>query len=90
MEEWRKEAEIKVKQALAETNTIVLAADEMSLSTQTTIQKVWLPQGEYPRIEVATKRDARSIYGFLNIKNGEEHAFKTKWQNMYITGEVLG
>lgn len=61
----------------------------MSLSTQTTVQKVWLPQGEYPKIEVATKRYARSIYGFLNIKTGQETAFKTKWQNMYITYEVL-
>jgi transposase len=87
---WKKKAKIKVKKALSEKNTIVLTADEMSLSTQTTIQKVWLPQGEYPHIEVATKRASRSIYGFLNIKNGKEHAFKTKWQNMYITYEVLG
>lgn len=90
VEKWKKEAKIKVKKALTEKNTIVLAADEMSLSTQTTIQKVWLPQGEYPQIEVATKRDARSIYGFLNIKTGQENAFKTKWQNMHITYDVLG
>jgi len=89
VQRWRKEAEIKVKKALSEKNTIVLTADEMSLSTQTTIQKVWLSQGEYPKIEVATKRDARSIYGFLNIRNGKETAFKTKWQNMYITYEIL-
>lgn len=90
IEQWEKDAEIKVKKALTETNTIVLTADEMSLSTQTTIQKVWLPQGEYPRIEVATKRDSRSIYGFLNVRDGTECAFKTKWQNMYITYDVLG
>lgn len=88
--QWEKDAEIKLKQALQEKDTIVLTADEMSLSTQTTVQKVWLPQGEYPKIEVATKRDARSIYGFLNIKTGQETAFKTKWQNMYVTYEVLG
>lgn len=90
VEQWKKEAKIKVEKALAEKNTIVLTADEMSLSTQTTIQKVWLPQGEYPQIEVATKRDARSIYGFLNIRTGQETAFKTKWQNMHITYDVLG
>lgn len=90
IEQWKKEAEIKVKKTLSEKNTIVFAADEMSLSTQTTTQKIWLPQGEYPKIEVATKRDARSIYGFLNIKTGKETAFKTKWQNMYITSDVLG
>lgn len=90
VKQWRKEAKIKIEKALAEKDTIVLTADEMSLSTQTTIQKVWLPQGEYPQIEVATKRDARSIYGFLNIRNGKETAFKTKWQNMYITCDILG
>ncbi len=87
---WKNEVKIKVKQCLSEKETVVLVADEMSLSTQTTVQKIWLPQGEYPKIEVATKREARSIYGFLNIKNGKEHAFKTKWQNMYITYDVLG
>jgi len=90
VEEWRKEAKIKIKKALAEKNTIVLTADEMSLSTQTTIQKIWLPQGEYTRIEVATKRDARSIYGFLNVRTGQENAFKTNWQNMHITYDILG
>lgn len=90
VENWKDEAKIKVKQALSEKETIVLAADEMSLSTQTTTQKIWLPEGEYPQIKVASKREARSIYGFLNIRNGRETAFKTKWQNMYITYEVLG
>jgi len=44
---------------------------------------------KYPKIEIARKRDARSIYGFLNIKTGIEHAFKTKWQNMYITASII-
>jgi len=90
VQEWRRTAKIKVEQAFKEKDAIVLTADEMSLSTQTTVQKIWLPQGEYPKIEVAAQRDARSIYGFLNIKTGQETAFKTKWQNMYITYEVLG
>ncbi len=89
IDKWRKEAEIKVEKVLSEENTIVLTADEISLSAQTTIQKIWLPQGEYPKIEVATKRNSRSIYGFPNIKTGEETAFKTKWRNMYITYEIL-
>lgn len=90
VEHWKKQAKIKLEQSFTEPDTITLVADEMSLSTQTTIQKIWLPQGEYPKIEVAAKRQSRSIYGFLNIKDGREHAFKTDWQNMYITYEVLG
>lgn len=89
VEAWEKTAIIKLNQALKEKETIILTADEMSLSTQTTVQKIWLPIGEYPEIKVATKREARSLYGFLNIKTGKEHAFKTKWQNMYLTAEVL-
>jgi transposase len=89
VQEWRKEAQKQVKQAWKEKHTVILTEDEMSLSTQTTVQKIWLPQGEYPKIEVATKREARSIYGFLNIKTGQEHAFKTEWQNMYITAKIL-
>ncbi len=88
--EWRKSAKIKVKHALKESDTIVLVEDEMVLSTQTTVQKIWLPKGEYPKIEVSSEKKNRSIYGFLNIQTGKEHAFKTEWQNMYITYDVLG
>jgi transposase len=89
VQEWRIKAKKRVKQAWEEQDTVILTEDEMSLSSQTTTQKIWLPQGEYPKIEVAKKREARSIYGFFNIKTGQEHAFKTKWQNMYITAKIL-
>lgn len=89
VEKWGMEANKRIRKAWHDTGTVILAEDEMHLSTQTTVQKIWLPQGEYPKIEIARKRDARSIYGFLNVKDGTEHAFKTKWQNMYITAEIL-
>lgn len=87
--EWRTEATKQVYKAWKDKDSIILTEDEMHLSTQTTVQKIWLPQGEYPKIEVSKKRESRSIYGFLNIKTGQEHAFKTKWQNMYITADIL-
>jgi transposase len=89
VQEWRIQAKKQVKAVWNDANAVVLTEDEMHLSTQTTVQKIWLPQGEYPKIEVASKRESRSIYGFLNIKTGQEHAFKTQWQNMYITGDIL-
>ena len=89
VQEWRIEGTKRIQEAWHDKNTIILTEDEMHLSTQTTVQKIWLPQGEYPKIEVSKKRESRSIYGFLNIKTGQEHAFKTKWQNMYITAEIL-
>lgn len=87
--EWKEQAAAVIGKAWKKENTVVLAEDEMVLSTQTTFQKIWLPQGEYPKIEVSNKKENRSIYGFLNLKTGKEHAFKTKWQNMYITVKVL-
>lgn len=89
-QEWRKANEDRIKEALNDLNTVVLCEDEMVLSQKTTFQKIWLPKGEYPKILVSNKKEARSIYGFLNIKTGKETAFKTAWQNMFITAEVLG
>jgi transposase len=89
VKKWRRNTRVKVKKALKESDTIVLAEDEMVLSTQTTFQKIWLPQGEYPEIKVSNEKKNRSVYGFLDIRNGKEHAFKTEWQNMYITAEIL-
>ena len=89
VQEWRIEAKKHIQDAWYDPDTVILAQDEMHLSTQTTVQKVWLPKGEYPKIEVARKREARSIYGFLNAKTGDEHAFKTKWQNMYLTADII-
>jgi len=87
--EWRVETKKRMQAAWDDPDVVILTEDEMHLSTQTTVQKIWLPKGEYPKIEVSRTRDARSIYGFLNVKTGIEHAFKTTWQNMYITAEII-
>lgn len=89
VQKWQKMAKPILEKAFKDKNTVILAEDEMILSTQTTFQKIWLPKNEYPKIEVSNKKENRSVYGFLNIKTGEEHAFKTKWQNMYITRNIL-
>lgn len=71
-------------------NTVILCEDEMVLTSSTTIQKVWLPKGEYPPVtETNTTKKRKSFYGFLNLKTGREHTFVTDWQNMHITAEVL-
>ena len=86
---WKAENEEKIFKALDDPNIIVLCEDEMILSTQTTFQKIWLPEGEFPKVEISNTRKNRSVYGFLNIKTGTEHAFKTEKQNMIITTEIL-
>jgi len=87
--EFQEKAKKILKKALKEENTAVLCEDEMVLSTQTTFQKIWLKKNEYPKIKFSNDKKARSVYGFLNIKTGVEHAFKKDWQNMYITVDVL-
>jgi transposase len=79
-----------LKKLWEQKDTIILCEDEMVLTSSTTIQKVWLPVGEYPPVlETNTTRRRKSFYGFLNLKTGQEYAFITDWQNMYITVEVL-
>ncbi len=89
VDEWKEKNIPIIKEHLEKTNAVVLTGDEMVLSTQTTFQKIWLPKNEFPKIDISNKRNNRSIYGFLNITNGSEHAFKTEWQNSAITCEVL-
>lgn len=89
IDEWTKKHTPKVKKYLKEKDTVVLAGDEMILSTQTTFQKIWLPTNSFPKIDVSNKRANRSIYGFLNIKNGVQHAFKKMRQNSDITVQIL-
>jgi len=61
----------------------------MMLTTQTTCQRAWLPQGQYPKIEVTSTRKKRCIYGFLNLLTGQESAFKTEGANSKFTIEAL-
>jgi len=90
VKQWKKTATSKLKKLFSEPNTVILAADEMILTTRTTIQKIWLPKGEYPKIEVSNGTvQRRNVYGFLNIRTGSEHAYKTDKQNMRVTKTIL-
>ena len=88
--QWKTENEPKIRKYWKQKDTIILCADEMILTTETTIQRVWLPEGEFPKITCSTGgRKRRNVYGFLNLKTGQEHAFKTEYQNMYQTSDIL-
>lgn len=80
----------RLMRAWKDPGTVVLCEDEMVLTSATTLQKIWLPKRSYPPvIETNSTKKRKSIYGFLNLKSGKQHAFMTDWQNMYITVEVL-
>ena len=89
IDQWKTDSFSKIKSELENENTVVLTEDEMMLSTQTTTQKIWLPRGEFPKIDVSSKKEIRCIYGFLNVQNGVQHAFKTLRANSEATCEVL-
>jgi transposase len=90
VERWKKMTKPKVRKLWGEKDTVLLVEDEMILTTRTTVQKIWLPQGEYPKIEVSNGTvQRRNVYGFLNMKTGDEHAFKTEKQNMHVTKEIF-
>ena len=78
-----------IQAILDDKKTVVLVADEMMLSTQTTTQKLWLPKGEFPKIDVSSKREIRCIYGALNIKSGRAYAFKTMRANSKSSCDFL-
>jgi len=89
IDQWVKENTPIIKRHLEDPDTVVLTGDEMVLSTQTTSQKVWLPVNTFPKVDVSNVRASRSVYGFLNVQTGVEHAFKTEWQNSKVTCQVL-
>lgn len=87
---WENETQPVLQEHWNDRNTVILCEDEMVLTSRTTVQKVWLPKGEYPPvIETNNTRKRKNFYGFLNLKTGQEHAFVTEKQNMGITAEVL-
>lgn len=80
----------RLMRAWKDVDTVVLCEDEIVLTSGTTLQKIWLPVRSYPPVlETNTTRTKRSIYGFLNLKTGQQSAFTTDRQNMYITVSVL-
>lgn len=89
-EEQQRDGRSTLMRAWRDSNTVILCEDEMVLTSSTTIQKVWLPKNSYPPVvDTNTTKKRKSLYGFLNLKNGQQNAFITDWQNMFITVKVL-
>lgn len=89
IEEWREKVSPEIQKALKDPNTVVLVSDEMILTSQTTLQKVWFPEGQVPTITCSNTRTRISLYGFLNIKTGEEFAFKADRQTSETSAQIL-
>jgi len=86
---WKEKNEEIVQKAWQDPDTVIIVADEMMLTSQTTLQRVWLPQNTQPKIESSNTRKHKSIYGFLSLKDGKEFAFKSDRQTNEISAKFL-
>lgn len=89
IDQWKKDHEENVKELLQDNETVILVADEMTITSQTTTQKIWLPEGKTPIIQHSNVRKRQHFYGFLNIRTGEQTAFKTNEETSKMSAEVL-
>lgn len=74
---------------LHDDNFEILSCDQAIVTSKTTFQKIWLPIGKYPKIDVSSKHNKVILNGFLNMKTGTEHTFLSKELNSDIIIEHL-
>lgn len=89
IDKWKQDNRPVIEKALQDSNTVILVEDEMIVTSQTTLQKIWLPEGAKAAIEDSNTRKRRSVYGFLDIKTGEQKAFKAEKQTSAISAKIL-
>jgi len=87
--EWKKKYKSIIEEECSRNDTVVLVGDEAALTSETRLQKVWLPVDKPAFIEDTAKRKRVHLYGFLNIQNGVAIAFKTKSQCGEVTVTIL-
>jgi transposase len=90
IDEWKAMHQDTIAAALKDPETVVLVEDEMIITTQSTLQRVWLPKGTQVVVPTSnTTRKRRSLYGFSNVKTGQEIAFKSEQQTSLISVKFL-
>jgi transposase len=57
---------------------VVLVEDECRVAKESDAAAVWYEKGKYPQIKVDAKREGKSFYGALNVKNGKCHLTEIK------------
>lgn len=79
---WKEKYEPIFKAECADSNNVVLVGDEVILTSQTRLQKAWLPAPDKAGyIHDVTSRKNMSLYGFLDVQTGEETAYCAEMQN---------
>lgn len=86
---WKERYKLIIESELLKSDTVVLTGDEAVLTSQTRLQRAWLPTNIPAYIEDTTKRKSIHFYGFLNIQSGEAFAYKTLEQTGETTVFIL-
>jgi transposase len=71
----------QIAPALADPDTIVVAADEVRIDQEAVIRRAWYAQGTKTKLKVNRQRAAQSYIGFLDQKTGTCELFRMPWQN---------
>ena len=87
--EWKEQFKPIIASECERNDTVVLVGDEMVLTSQTRLQRVWLPLDTPAFVQDTTKRQTTHIYGFLNVQSGVETAFQAASQTGEITVSIL-
>jgi len=76
-------AEIRAEIAplLADTGTLVYAADEVRLQQEAIIRRAWYQRNTKTKLLVDRQRDAQNYLGVLNQKSGRCELIRLEWQN---------
>lgn len=89
IEDWKDKYKSIIAEECLRYDTVVLAGDEAAISSETRLQRVWLPLNEPAFIQDTANKKTLHMYGFLNVQTGEAHAFKTTVQNGDTTVVIL-
>jgi transposase len=87
--EWKEQYKQIIVSECERDDTVVLVGDEMVLTSQTRLQRVWLPLNQPAFVQDTSKRQTTHIYGFLNIQSGVETVFQSVGQTGEITVSIL-
>ena len=81
IDEWVNTNKQMIEDYYNDPEVVLLTEDEMILTTKTRTQKAWLPAGEPAKIDDSNAGKRICLFGYLNVKNGQQHAFKSKCIN---------
>lgn len=89
IKEWKEKYKSIIQEECARHDTVVLAGDEAALSSETRLQRVWLPTQKPAFIQDTSNRKMLHLYGFLDVQSGVAIAYQTDRQCGETTVSVL-